>query len=61
MTYQEVFNKHLKNIRLITNALDNKALGDTLVKLMFDFSDELINNKIIKREQDNDKEKNYNK
>lgn len=55
--YQTIFNEHLKKIRLITNALDNKALGDTLVKLMFDFSDELKSNKIIRGDKDNEAKK----
>lgn len=46
-TYQEIFNNTLKSIRLITNAMGNKSLGDTLAKLMFDFSDELKDNGII--------------
>ena len=62
MTYQEIFNNHLKKIRLITNVLDNRSLGDTIVKLMFDFSDDLKENSLILEDKDNDKEgKNYNR
>jgi len=61
MTYQEIFNKHLKSIRLICNATGNKSLADTLIGVMFDFSDELKANNIIKGDNDNDREKNFNR
>ena len=47
MTYQEIFNKHLKSVRQICNAVGNEPLANTLIKLMFDFSDELKDNDII--------------
>jgi hypothetical protein len=60
MTYQEIFNKHLKSIRMVCNATGNHPLADTLIKLMFDFSDELKENKIVK-DNDNDTTKTYNR
>ena len=61
MTYQEIFNSTLKNIRMVTNAIGNKSLGDTLVKIMFDFSDELRENNIIREDKDYDTQPSYNK
>lgn len=61
MTYQEIFNNHLKSIRLACNATGNKALADTIVKLMFDFSDELKAYNLIKGDKDNDRQRNFNK
>ena len=51
--YQEVFNKYLKQIRWICNATNNSSLGDNLVKIMFDFSDELQSKNIVQRGEEN--------
>ena len=50
MTYQEIFNQTLSKMRIATSSalLDNEPLMKTLVKIMYDFSDELKNNGIIK-------------
>ena len=52
--YQDIFNNHMKQIRMVCNATGNKPLGDTLVKLMFDFSDNLKNNNLLNGDADND-------
>jgi|AntAceMinimDraft_7_1070363.scaffolds.fasta_scaffold10924_1 hypothetical protein len=56
MTYQTIFNKTLKDIRMLCNVTNNETLGNTIVKKLFDFSDELKDNDIIKGDNDNDKE-----
>jgi hypothetical protein len=63
MTYQEIFNRHLKSIRLICTATGQQALADTVIGVMFDLSDELKQNNLIKGDTDNDKpkEKNFNR
>jgi hypothetical protein len=63
MTYQEIFNKHVKSIRLICKATGNNPLADTVIGVMFDLSDELKKNNLIKGDTDNDKqkEKNFNR
>lgn len=54
--YQEIFNKYLKQIRLVCNATNNSSLGDSLVKIMFNFSDELqLNNIVIRGEKNGTK------
>jgi hypothetical protein len=58
MTYQEIFNKSLKDIRMICNATGNEPLANTIVKRLFDLSDELKDNNLIK-DTDNDTENNY--
>lgn len=61
--YQECFNKALSKIRLATGAvlMDNEPLMRTLVKIMYDFSDELKENNLIKDEDNtNDKRKQFN-
>jgi hypothetical protein len=55
MTYQEIFNRHLKSVRLICNATGQQALADTVIGVMFDLSDELKKNNLIKGDTDNDK------
>lgn len=57
MTYQKLFNETLSKMRLITGAAlpDNEPLMRSLVKVMYDFSDDLKKNNLLK-EQDNDKE-----
>lgn len=59
--YQTVFNSTLKNIRMVCNATGNKPLADTIIKLMFDFSDELKQNNLILGDQDNDQAQAYNR
>ena len=61
MTYQELFNKTLTKMRYATSGalLNNEPLMRTLVKIMYDFSDDLRRNKIIvERTNDNDEEEN---
>lgn len=55
MTYQKLFNETLSKIRLITGAVlpDNEPLMRSLVKVMYDFSDSLKENNLLKG-QDND-------
>ena len=55
MTYQEIFNRHLKSVRLICNATGQQALADTVIGVMFDLSDDLKKNNLIKGDTDNDK------
>ena len=47
MTYQEIFNKHLKSIRRLCNATGNEFFAKEIIGVMFDFSDELKDNDII--------------
>lgn len=47
-TYQEIFNDKLKLIRLLCNASGNASFGDSIIKVMFDLSDELKDNQLIK-------------
>lgn len=49
-TYQECFNNALSKMRIATGAIlmDNEPLMRTLCKIMYDFSDDLKDNKIIK-------------
>lgn len=47
--YQEIFNKYLKQIRWLCNATNNSSLGNSLIKIMFDFSDELQAKNIVNR------------
>jgi len=48
MTYQNIFNETLKDIRMVCSATGNDALANTIVKRLFDFSDELKDNDLIK-------------
>lgn len=50
MTYQEIFNKALTRMRYATSGalLDNEPLMKALAKIMFDFSDDLKFNNLIK-------------
>jgi hypothetical protein len=59
--YQNVFNSTLKNIRMVCNATGNKSLADIVIKLMFDFSDELKQKNLIKGDNDYDREINGNR
>lgn len=61
--YQSYFNKALSKMRIATGAvlLDNEPLMRTLVKIMYDFSDDLKTNNILKDEdKDNGKRKQSN-
>ena len=54
--YQDLFNTTLSKIRLVLSATGNQDLMKTVAKIMFDFSDELKDNDLIKdKEQSNDK------
>lgn len=54
--YQDLFNNTLSKIRLVLSATGNQDLMKTVAKIMFDFSDELKDNDLIKdKEQSNDK------
>ena len=56
MTYQQIFNQALTKIRYATSGalIDNEPLMKAIVKIMYDFSDELKENNII-RTNDNEK------
>ena len=56
MTYQELFNRTLTKIRYATSValLDNEPLMKAIVKIMYDFSDDLkYNNLILDKGQKN--------
>lgn len=58
MDYQELFNQTLSKMRYATSGAleNNQPLMKALVKIMYDFSDELKRNKIIvERTNDNGK------
>ena len=60
MTYQELFNRTLTRIRYATSGalLDNEPLMKAIVKIMYDFSDDLKdNNLILDKGQENDRKK----
>jgi hypothetical protein len=60
--YQKIFNETLNKLRLVLIATGNQDLMKAVVKVMFDFSDNLKDFKLIKdEEQDNDSKKIYNK
>jgi len=61
MTYQETFNQTLKDIRMVCNATGNESLANTIVKRLFDFSDELKNNDLIKDTDNDTTIENYDK
>jgi hypothetical protein len=54
--YQECFNNALSKMRIATGAIlmDNEPLMRTLVKIMYDFSDDLKHNGIIRKDKQND-------
>lgn len=60
MTYQTIFNETLKKIRYATSGalIDNEPLMRAIVKIMYDFSDELKENDLI-RTDDNDSKETY--
>lgn len=49
-SYQQCFNEALSKMRIATSAIimDNEPLMRTLVKIMYDFSDDLKFNNLIK-------------
>lgn len=49
-SYQEIFNSALSKMRIATGSIimDNEPLMRTLVKIMYDFSDDLKYNNLIK-------------
>ena len=53
---QECFNNALSKMRIATGAIlmDNEPLMRTLVKIMYDFSDDLKYNGIIRKDKQND-------
>lgn len=54
--YQKLFNEMLNKLRLVLIATGNQDLMKAAVKVMFDFSDDLKENDLIKdKEQDNDR------
>jgi hypothetical protein len=56
-TYQELFNNTLKDIRLVCKATGNNPLADVVIKRLFDFSDDMQENNIIRKDNDNDRNK----
>lgn len=60
MTYQELFNETLTKMRYATSGavLNNEPLMRSLVKIMYDFSDELKKNKIIVERTNDNEQKN---
>ena len=54
--YQECFNNALSKMRIATGAIlmDNEPLMRTLVKIMYDFSDDLKYNGIIRKDKQYD-------
>jgi hypothetical protein len=52
-SYQECFNNALSKMRIATGAIlmDNEPLMRTLVKIMYDFSDDLKYNGIIRKDK----------
>ena len=59
-SYQECFNNALSKMRIATGAIlmDNEPLMRTLVKIMYDFSDDLKYNGIIRKDKQNDNKTN---
>lgn len=49
-SYQQCFNEALSKMRIATSAIimDNEPLMRTLVKIMYDFSDDLKFNNLVK-------------
>ena len=60
--YQSIFNKALTRIRYATSGalLDNEPLMRAIVKILYDFSDELKANNIIRTEDNNETSKQQN-
>lgn len=55
--YQECFNSALSKMRIATGAIlmDNEPLMRTLVKIMYDFSDDLKYNNLLIEDTTNEK------
>lgn len=55
-SYQQCFNEALSKMRIATSAIimDNEPLMRTLVKIMYDFSDDLKFNNLIVKDKDED-------
>lgn len=49
--YQKLFNDTLSKLRLVLVATGNQDLMKAVAKVMFDFSDDLKNNNILKDEE----------
>ena len=62
MTYQEIFNQTLTKIRYATSGalLNNEPLMKAIVKIMYDFSDEMRKNNLINDEGQKNESKNNN-
>jgi hypothetical protein len=63
MTYQELFNQTLTKMRYATSGalVNNEPLMRALVKIMYDFSDDLKRNNIImERTNDDGLDKGFN-
>lgn len=56
-SYQECFNEALSKMRIATSAIlmNNEPLMRTLCKIMYDFSDDLKFNNIIREDKDYDR------
>lgn len=50
--YQEIFNDKLRIARKLCNATGNQNLGDEIVRLFFDLSDELKDNNLLNKDTD---------
>lgn len=55
-SYQQCFNEALSKMRIATSAIimNNEPLMRTLVKIMYDFSDDLKFNNLIVKDKDED-------
>lgn len=55
MTYQQLFNETLSKMRLVTGAAlqDHEPLMRSLAKIMYDFSDGLRDNDLLKGQDKN--------
>ena len=56
-SYQELFNDTLSKIRIAVNATGNRALGDVIVKILFDLSDALKQNELLREDKDYEQRK----
>ena len=60
--YQKIFNETLSKLRLVVSVTGNEHLTKAIAKIMFDFSDSLKDNGLIKdKDQDNGKELQYSR
>lgn len=51
MEYQEIFNDTLKRMKMVMEVTGNERLMRSLVKIMFDFSDNMKRNNLLKEEE----------